>query len=506
MSDNTRIAKNTMMLYIRMLIGMIVSIYTSRIILQNLGIEDYGLYTVVAGVVVMFSFLNSALNSSSQRYLTIAIGKGDISESNKVFNIIRVIHFLLGLLIVAVCEIIGLWFINYKMTIPEGREFAVHCVFHISLICTFISVISIPYNALIIAKERMSAFTFISIAEIFCNLFAAYIISIISFDRLITYATIITINQLIVRFLYTVYCRKNFSESYFKLVKYEPLYKEIIIFASWGLLGHFSCVINSSIQNMMLNVFFTPAVNAARGIALQVSNAVNKFDYNFQLSVTPQITKSCALGNKERMFSLVYNSSRFSIYLVWILTLPILVCMEDILNIWLIEVPDCTAIFLRFILIDNLVNCLSNPLNMAIRANGIIKYPEIVGGITLITNLPFSFISLYCGCQPWIVFFIMLIIDFIMQGWRVYFSNKYLNMSILSYSRKVIFKPIIVLLLSSVVPFMTYFYYSSQDRLLNLLIFGTVSLLSVILFVYILGISSNEKKYLFNIVKKKIHL
>ena len=506
MNDNSRLAKNTVLLYIRMFASMAISLYTSRVILKNLGIVDFGLYSVVCGVSVMFSFLGSAMNSSVQRYLTIAIGRGDDEYLHKVFNVSCVIHILLGFVVVLLCEIVGIWFIYNKMVIPDGREVAVLWAFHLSLVATFINMISIPYNAIIIARERMGAFAFISIFDVLFKLFIAYIISVIAFDRLIVYSILLTVSPILQRVLYIVYCKRNFKETSFELFKFDGLYKEITVFASWGLLGHFSWVINSSIQNMMLNVYFSPVVNAARAITTTVSNRVNEFNNSFQMAVSPQVTKSWARGDVDRTFSLIYNSSRFSLYLMWIITLPLIICVEDALNVWLVEVPPNAPMFLRIALIDGLICSIANPLNMAIRARGEIKYPEIVGGIILILNLPLSFIFLECGAAPYVVFIIMVFCDILAQGSRVFFANRYLNMPVLGYMKKVVIEPLCVMIVSAVGPLALALLIHFDNRIINLLIFGSISVFSVFVFVYSIGINSQERVLVKDLIKNRLKL
>lgn len=489
-----------------MLAQMAISLYTSRIILQNLGINDFGLYNVVGGVVVMFSFLNSAMNSSTQRYLTIAVGKQDEEYLRKIFNVSCVIHAIIGLVIIFLCELFGIWFISSKMNIPAGRELAVHWAFQLSLVSVFVSTITIPYNALLIAREKMGAFAFFSILEVLFQLFVAYSLAVVSFDRLIYYAFLLAVFGIFMRFLYGSYCKRHFAECKFKLYKFDGLYKEMTIFAAWGLLGHFSCIINSSIQNMMLNVFFSPVVNAARGIALKVSDAVMRFNENFQMAVSPQVTKLCAIGEKERMFTLIYNSSRFSIYLMWLLSLPVFICMDDILGVWLVEIPNYTSGFLKLVLIDNLINSIANPLNMAIRANGKIKYPEICGGIFLILNLPFAYLFLSLGYEPNSVFVIMIICDMLCHCSRIFFASYYLQMPIKSYVVKVVIIPITIVVLSVLCPYYIYENYASDSRILNILLYGGLSILSVVIWVFCAGIDKTEKLFIWSKFIKRINL
>ena len=487
-----------------MLSVMAISLYTSRIVLCNLGISDYGLYEVVGSVASMFIFLNTAMNSSTQRYLTVAIGKGDSKELHKIFNISCVIHSIIGILIILICEILGVWFINNKMVIPVGRESAVFWSFQLSLLAVFITIMSVPYNALLIARERMGAFAYISIFDVLFKLFIAYIISIVKFDRLIFYSLLLALSQILVRLIYGYYCKKRFSECSFRLYRFDNLYKEMTVFGLWGLLGHISFVINTSFQNMMLNVFFSPVVNAARGISLRVSYAINGFSENFQTAVSPQITKAWTINDKKRTYNLIYNSSRFSFYLLWVIILPLYLCMNDILGLWLVEVPDYTISFLTIILILVLLESGCNPLNMAIRANGLIKYPELISGIIQVLNLPFSYVALKLGCGPESVFIIMIFIRIASQAVKIYYTQKYLDMPVSKYLNKVIIRPLIVLSLSLIVPYNVSKIVLLENVLIRIPFIVTLSMISIGFVIYYIGLDKKEKKYVKNIIKNRI--
>ncbi len=504
MSDNSRLTKNTILLYIRMLVVMAISLYTSRIVLKNLGISDYGLYNVVGSIAAMFTFLNTAMNSSTQRYLSLAVGRNDAQQLHKIFNVSFVIHALIGIVIILACEVFGTWFINHKMVIPEGREMAVFWTFQLSLLAAFLSIIMVPYDALVISRERMSTFAYISIFDVFFKLFVAFIISVVSFDRLVFYSLLIVLSQFVVALIYSSYCKRHFEECSFKFYRFDSLYKEMTVFASWGLLGHISYIINTAAQNMMLNVFFSPVINAARGVALSVSNAVGNFSFNFQTAVSPQITKSYAVGDNDRLFALIYNSSRFSLYLLWLFSLPIMLCMKEILDLWLVEVPDYTMVFLGLVLIFNLIESGANPLNMAIRAKGKIKYPELIGGIILIMNFPLSYLALSLGYGPQSVFVIMIICGMVCQINRIYFANKYLQMSISDYLIKVITHPLLVLAVSAIIPILFSLNCHIEPSILYVLSVSIISILSILVTVYCIGLSKVEKVYMVNTIKNRL--
>ena len=487
-----------------MLIAMLVSLYTTRIVLQKLGIDDFGVFNVVGGVSATFMFLNSAMSSVTQRYLSIEIGKNDEEQLRKVFNVSVVIHTFIGLVVVFICEVFGLWFIYNKMVIPEGRLDAALWAFQLSLVAIFITMISVPYNALLISRERLGAFAYISLVDVFVKLGIAYLISIVTYDKLIFYSFLITMSQILLRVMYGIYCHSNFKECRFKLYRYDPLYKEMTQFASWGLLGHFSSIVNTSLQDMLINTFFSPAINAARATAIKVSSATSGFVSNFQLSVEAQITKTYAVQNLDRTYFLIFQSSRFALYLLWFLSLPVFVCIDEILDIWLVEVPEMTSLLVRIILVGNLIQSLANPLNIAIRATGRIKLPEIIGGIILCANFPLSYLFLKLGFDAYVVFLIVIFCNVLCQVSRIVFSNLYLNMDIMKYFNIVLLKPFSVILLSSVFPIVLSKQLFVTDKIDRIIIFSLISVISTSFCFYYAGLNSTERLYIKTFIKTKI--
>ena len=309
--NNKRIAKNTLMLYIRMLFTMGVSLFTSRVILQALGVEDYGVYSVVGGIITMFSFINGGMVSATQRYLTFEIGKGNLLQLKKVFSTSLQIHALIALIVVILGETVGLWFLYEKMVIPADRMTAAFWVYQCSIVASVVSIMSVPYNADIIAHEKMSAFAYISILDVVLKLAIVYILYISRWDKLITYAVLILSIQVAIRYVYTRYCNKHFEETHYHHQLDKSLFKEMFAFAGWSFWGNLAHVLYTQGINMMLNIFFGPVVNAARGIAVQVQTAVQGFVGNFQMALNPQITKNYATGNLAQMHSLMFRSARF---------------------------------------------------------------------------------------------------------------------------------------------------------------------------------------------------
>lgn len=500
-TNNKRIAKNTILLYFRMFITMGVSLFTSRVILQTLGIEDYGIYNVVAGFVVMFTFINSAMTNATQRYITFALGQEKEKVLSESFCTSLNIHFLIAFIIILFAETFGLWFLNNKMVIPLDRITAANWVFQFSIISTVVMVISVPYNALIIAHEKMSAFAYISIVEVLLKLLIVYLLYLTEFDKLIVYASLLCMTQVLMRIIYGRYCRKHFKESKFYWLFNKNLFYEMINFCAWSLFGNLASVVTTQGLNILLNMFFGPSVNAARGIAVQIQNAVIGFATNFQMALNPQITKNYAIGNLEQMHTLIFASSKYSFFLLWILSLPIILRADTILHIWLIEVPEHTVNFLRIVLFIIIINSMSSPFTISAQANGNIKiYQSFVGGIMLLT-VPISYLSLKIIKQPEIVYLIDLLIVITAQIVRTIMMRKMISMSIYKYFKNAIMPITIVFLTSSIIPTVMNFYLPTN--ILSFLIICFTSILSVITCIYGFGLTTNEKAFV-NLKLKQI--
>lgn len=376
---------------------MAVSLYTSRVVLNALGVEDFGIYNVVGGVVAMFSVLSGSLSTAISRFITYELGKGNKENLNKIFSSAVTIQFGLAGIIILLAETIGIWFLNIKMNIPEVRMEAANWVFQFSIITFAINLISVPYNASIIAHEKMSAFAYISILEAVGKLTIAYLITISPIDKLIFYAILMCVVALIVRLTYGNYCKRHFSECTYHFSWDKLLLKQMFGFAGWNFIGASSAILRDQGGNVVINLFCGPTVNAARGIAFQVNNAVNQFVTNFMTALNPQITKSYASGDKEYMMTLIFQGARLSFYMLFLLSLPILVNTHYILTLWLKIVPEHAVLFVQLILIFALSESISQPLITAMLATGKIRnYQIIVGGLQMM-NLPVSYILLQIG-------------------------------------------------------------------------------------------------------------
>lgn len=481
-----------------MLLIMAVSLYTSRIVLSALGVVDYGLYNVVGGVVSMFTFISAAMGNSTQRYIAFALGKKDNENLKKVFSSSLAIHWALAIVILILAETVGLWFLSTQMKIPVERMSAAHWVYQLSILACMVSIISVPYNALIIAHEKMSAFAYISILDVVLKLLIVFLISNTSSDKLILYAVLILCVQIIDQFIYRKYCIKHFPESKFKKFYDRNLLKEMTSFAGWSLIGNLAWITYSQGLNILLNLFFGLAVNAAMGIANQVQGTIKGFVTNFQMAVNPQITKSYASEDYKRLRTLIFSSSKLSYYLLLCFVLPLILEADQVLSIWLNEVPEHTVMFLRLILLILLIDPLSNPIGVANNATGKIKVYQIVEGGLLLMILPLSYFFLKIGFQSESVFVVQFCISLIVQIVRLFLVRKKIQLSIKDYVVNVFIPIAVVTIVSTITP---YILFVKMDKsIMSFLLVCIISIISVLLAAYFLGLSPSERK----IVNEKV--
>lgn len=418
--DNKRIAKNTLFLYLRMLVVMGVGLYTVRAILDLLGVVDYGIYNVVGGVVGMFSFLNSTLSTSSQRYFSIELAKGDTKRLNQWFSLNITTFSIFILIFLVIAETVGLWFVNTKMTIPEERMFAANVVYQLSILTFCIHFFNVPYNALIIAHEKMSAFAYISIVEAIAKLVVVFVLSIITWDKLIVYGVLMFLTSCGITSSYIIYNRKHFRESKFHFYWNKKEMAELLGFSGWHFLGTFSTVIRSQGINILLNLFFNPAVNAARAVAFQVYHSISQLSNNFFTAVKPQIYKSYAAGENKALYKLILRSTIMCSFLVSILIFPILANTPYILSLWLKKIPDYAILFTQLILINGLIDSTNGPTIASALATGKIRNYQIVVSLLNILNLPVSFAVLKFGADPTSTIIVSIVLSFIAALVRAY--------------------------------------------------------------------------------------
>lgn len=495
--DNKRIAKNTIMLYIRMLFGMLVSFYTSSVILNALGVEDYGIQNVVGGFVSMFSLISMSLSSSVGRFLTFELGKGDYESLKKVFSTSVLIHIVLAIVVFVLSETVGVWFVNNKMVIPESRLYAANWVFQASILSFMFGLLSVPYNALIVAHERMSAFAYIGILEIVLRLVVVLFVAYcpFDFDKLIIYSVLLTALGILMRFIYVSYCRRNFSESELHFNVDKHCLKEMGAFAGWNFVGCSALLLKNQGVDILLNLYFGPVVNAARGIAGTVNGAVSSFSGNFMTALNPQITKSYAAEEKEYAFSLVERGSRFSFFIMFMFALPIFLEADFVLTIWLKRYPEHTVSFVRLILALSLCDIISNTLITLQNATGKIKnYQLAVGGILLL-NFPLSYICLRTGCPPEAVLIVAIFVSILCMILRLLFLRHTVELSMRRFVSNVCGRITVVVIVSSILPIVIH---SNMDYgWLRLIVVGITSILSSGVMILLLGCTAGERNFIF---------
>lgn len=490
-ANNKRIAKNTLLLYFRMLLTMFVSLYTSRVVLQTLGIDDYGIYNVVGGVVAMFSVLSASLSSAISRFITFELGRNDMEKLKRVFSSAVTIQIALSLLIIILAETIGLWFLNNKMVIPFGRLIATNWVYHFSILTFAINLISIPYNAAIIAHEKMSAFAYISILEVIGKLLVAFTIAISPIDKLIYYGCLLMLIAIIIRMVYSYYCKKHFTECTYQLIFDKSLLKQMFGFAGWNFMGASSAVLRDQGGNIVMNLFCGPAVNAARGIAMQVNHAIYGFVANFMTAMNPQITKSYASGDHKYMMTLVFQGARLSFYMLLILSLPVIVNAPYILKMWLGIVPEHTAHFVQLVLLFAMSESISTPLITAMLATGKIRnYQLIVGGLQMM-NLPISYFCMKAGFMPECVIIIAIILSQCCLATRLILLKNMIHLPVVQYLKNVYLNVIVVSLGAIFVPLLMHQY--TDSGFLQFILNSIVCLICTIIAIYFIGCTKQER-------------
>lgn len=497
-NNNKRIAKNTLLLYFRMLFMMVVSLYTSRVILNALGVEDFGIYNVVGGVVAMFSVISGSLSAAISRFITYELGKGDQSKLNKIFSASVTIQLLLSLIIVVLIESVGVWFLNAKMTIPAERMTAANWVLQFSIVTFVINLISVPYNAAIIAHEKMSAFAYISILEAVCKLAIAFLIMVSPIDRLIFYAILMCVVGLIIRFTYGHYCKKHFAECTYHFHWDKEILMKMFGFAGWNFIGTAAGILRGQGINILLNLFFSPAVNAAQGIAVQVNNAITNFSNNFLVAINPQIIKSYSQNDLERAYDLVLYASRFAFLLLLVLSAPIICETDIILQLWLRNVPDYASTFVRLSLLLAICDALSLPLVTLQQATGKIRNYQLIVGSLHMLNFPLSLLLLYIGSVPNVVYFVAIFLSVVSLYARLIMQNRQLGISIMKFHAKVLSRASAVALLC--ILSILLLQRSSINQYLNMVL----SFVFTVAFAIMIGFTRDEIVFVISKIRKRL--
>ena len=502
--ENKRLTKNTFVLYLRMLFTMVLQLYTSRLVLQALGVEDYGIYNVVGGVVSMLNFINMSLSNANARFIAVEIGARDQNAIKKLFSCIMTIHYLFAAIILLLAETVGLWFVMNKLVIPQTRMTAGLWVYQGAVLSSIIMIISSPYNGLIIAHEKMSAFAVISVFDAVAKFLVALFLYISPFDRLIVYAVLHVLIQLIIRIIYAIYCKRRFEESKYKLMWNKEVSGQILSFAGWTLTGNLAVMGYTQGLNILINMFFGALVNAARGVSIQVQAAARMFFAGFQTAINPQILKSYAQNDFNRMHKLVIMSSRFSYYLMLLITIPLCMHTQYIMELWLGTVPKYTAEFVQIMLAVGLLNTLQNPTMIALHATGNIQTVQIVESTLLLTVVPVAYVCLkWLHISPVMVFFIYFIIEFITQFVRVFMIYPRVKMPIRNYFIRILLPITTITVVSGVLSYLLKSFVT-VDSFFALCGVSFCYILVTGLVIFVFGISKYEREYAIAIIKKRL--
>lgn len=498
--NNKRIAKNTLLLYVRMLFTMAVSLFTSRVILNTLGVEDYGINNVVGGIVTMFSVLSGSLSSSISRFITFELGKGNIERLKTIFSTGVNIQLGMSVLIIIIAEAVGIWFLNAKMNIPADRMVAANWVFQCAILTFVLNLLSVPYNAAIIAHEKMSAFAYISVVEVTLKLIIVYMLTISPFDRLKTYAVLLLWVGAVIRFIYGYYCKRHFEECTYHFVFDKPVLKEMTGFAGWNFLGNGAYMLNTQGVNILMNLYFGVAVNAARGIATQVDAALKQFVNNFTTAVNPQITKSYAQGDLDYMHKLVCRSAKFSAFLMMFFAVPIILETNTILTIWLKTVPDYAVIFLQWIIISSFMDTvLANSLVTSMFATGKIKRYQIIVTTVGCLVFPLSWIAFKLGFEPQVGYILYFFIYTILLFVRLYLLKDMVKLPVMMYIREVLYKLAPVIVVGFAIPGILIL--TMDASWLRLILVCLLSVLVTAASEYFIGLSNKEKDFVAEKIK-----
>lgn len=500
---NNRIAKNTLFLYIRTFFLLLISLYTSRVILHTLGVEDFGIYTAVAGIVNMITMVTGPLSGAISRFLTFELGTHNELKLQKVINTSFSIIIILCVLVVIILESVGLYFLNTKMIIPDERMVAANWTFHFAILTLLLNISSIPLNAAIIAHEKMSAFAYIGIIDGILKLIISYLIGISPIDNLVFYSSLLVLVSLFNIAIFILYCIYNFEE--FKIISLKmdySIFKEMFGFAGWNLLGGIATICRIQGTNILLNLFGGPIVNTAQGIANQVNSALNSFVLNFSTALNPSIIKSYASSNREQMLSLVFHGSKFTFYLTLLFAIPLFCETEQILNIWLGMIPEHSVLLVRLIIIYLAIESISLPLISALNATGVVKYYQITVSFIVFLNLPVSYVLLKLGSSVEVTGVVSVSLSICALFARIVISKYTFGFPIVSYLKNVIFRSFIVCLVAILVPIsLITIFKATFLRLFIVILLSVISSLSVF---YILGCTHSEKDIIIQTVKKKL--
>lgn len=505
-SDNARIAKNTLFLYLRMIVTIAVNLYTVRLLWKVLGVDNYGIYNVVGGIVLLLMFINSAMVGSTQRFMSYAMGKKDAGLLSKTFSIAMKVHVILAAVIVLLAETAGLWFLNTQMNIPAGRMVAANWVFQCSMFAFILNVVSVPYNAAIVAHERMHIYGYFGIVEVLLKLVIVYVVILVSWDKLITYSVLVAVVALVMRVAYGVYCKREFEECTYRGHKDKGLLKEMLGFAKWSFIGVMGISFRDQGMNLILNLIFNVAVNAAKGVAHQIISTINGFSANFTMALTPQIIKRYSVGDIDSMMNLMRKGCKFSLILMSFIVIPLTIVADPILKLWLGDVAPYTAGFLQLGLVIALIESIVTPITTSIQATGDIRKFQILISIIMLLNLPVAWVLLKLIDDPYIVMYVMMVSSVVAICVRLYLLHGLIPFSYRKYAMTVFSRSVPAILLSFGLCWIVKGVFS--DDIWGIVLFGVSALVIIAGISFTVGLDRGERRVVIEkggeILRKKL--
>lgn len=497
--DNKRIAKNTLLLYVRSIATLLIGIYTSRLTLQMLGVENYGIYNAVAGFIGLFSLMNGGMTQACSRYITYTLGENDVRKSQKIFSISFAIHLGLAVLYLVVAETAGLWFVLEKLNLPEGREWAAMIVYQLAVLSLLLSLMMVPYNSSIIAHERMGAFAWLAIIDVVNKLLLVALLYFVPFDTLIIYAVFLLLSSVFMQYLYWWYCKRNFQECRFTFQRDWGVYKEMGKYAVWTFFGSNAAILAGQGVDLLYNLFFGVIVNAAKGISSQVMGWVTRFVYTIDAAIAPQITKSFAQGDYKYMYYLVKKGSRLSYFLMLFFSMPFLIEASTVLDIWLVEVPQYADIFVQLTIIDTLIGILSNTLVTALLATTNVRNSHLTVGAVQMLTFPLCWLCFVLHGPVYSGLFIAIVVSSVNLFVRLLFLRKQIMVGIMPFVREVLVRVSLVTVIAIIAPVSLHF--ALEAGWLRLILVGGCCALSSGIAIYLVGLERDEKTFLVN----KVH-
>lgn len=500
--NNKRIAKNTLFLYMRMFVILIVSLFTSRVILQVLGASDYGIYNIIGGVVVLFSFINGALTSATQRYLNFYIGRNDEKKTHDVFCMSMNIYIILSFVFLIAAETIGLWFVNTQLNIPTDRIVAANWIYQFTVFSFMLNLTRVPYNASLIAYEKMDFYAYLSLLDVALKLGIVYLLYISPVDKLIAYGFLFMCTDLVDNIIYRVYCKRKFTTANYHWIWDKGMFRELFKFSGWSLFGNAANVLAQQGLNILVNIFYGVTLNAALGIANQVASKVVQFFSNFQTAFNPQIVKYYAEGNKDEFFKLIFRTSRLSYFLMLLISFPLILKIDVILDLWLVDVPKYTGIFCQLILIFYLIEALSGPLWMSIQATGDIKNYQILMSVLIFANIPLIYVCLKTGMPVWTVWGVRIFIDVITFIVRCIYLRGKIHLPLGKYVEDVLWPVFLSTLL--VLPLPIIFEQMVENKYINFIGSISLALVCTAIITFYVGLKHTEREKIAAIIKCKI--